>query len=592
MAAPLFLTACLGTSATSHRGHNLQDSRDDAVRFINEDRFDLLRRSVPLRVLDSFNSTAEDSYSAQGGKTTGNVLALSQARFHLNRAWILRQYGRCDQAREKVLLAIALLEPQVQKASHPYAWQSLGEAYGELRDLRDGLDPGVVLHHAQEAIRCFSQANAQTNGGAVTRLAHAHFELGDIFREQKRLPEAVGEVDLAVDILDRMSPNQTNAMAVQIERALMFYYQGLIQYDQGATDQAQGNLLAYLVRIQQLSDQPDHAADRQLQHHLAEAQGHLGRVLLDHGEVAEALNHFQEYQRLADALERFDPENVYYQRELGFSLEWLALALEKNGGVGDRSLDLLARARACFQKLEIDFPQSELWPEHAARSLTRLAEWYSRHQRPEEARRLLTGEAEHRWTLLAHGGTRPGNHLRFIRALEWSESQLGISGEAAADREARLRDWVRRVAAESSKPSAGLSWKRTEVVVRRQLSNVLTGNQDFEGAERELQQTLPLWLNLSAGNPQDAEAAVSVARTFYSINTANRRTGKTGQELNSVALFVEWLKSRPQPELRPVLEIAQRWLADLERLENPLAPGQADVLHEFQHWIERLESTD
>ncbi len=99
--------------------------------------------------------------------------------------------------------------------------------------------------------------------------------------------------------------------------------------------------------------------DARVLYSLAVAHSHLGRALLDLDDAEGALPHFREYHRLAEDLERLDPGNVNYRQELGFSLDWLAMALEKTQGASEEIAGLLSRARDCFQQLARDCPQGE-----------------------------------------------------------------------------------------------------------------------------------------------------------------------------------------------------------------------------------------
>jgi hypothetical protein len=202
------------------------------------------------------------------------------------------------------------------------------------------------------------------------------------------------------------------------------------------------------------------------------------------------------------------------------------------------------QSQEVFQKLAGDFPQGDVWQEHAARAVTRLAAWCGTQNEPGRARELLAQELAHRWDLLCRASDRPANHRRFTRALGWSEEKGGPPEPTSGDRLSRLRSWMDKVALESCKTTASAEWAWTKATLHQWLSSELAAHQDLPAARRELELALPLWQDLAKRRPDDLDCALGAARAFCNLTMATKQTDAAGQEFKIVRSYLDWLKGR------------------------------------------------
>ena len=567
MSAGLVLTIMAGAALQERALRQARQARADAeglIQFMNEDLTEQLRPLGRLRLLDNVNRTVRQYYSGQPMKQTPSDPSAGKAQFYRNNASVLREMGRLDEAQESARSAIALLEPLIRREPAEFEWAvALADAHAEMRNILANQDPAGALHHARESVRYRNRAHElnPASPDALAALASARLELGSVLRQQGETAEAAQEIGLATGLLDQLPPSATKGFEGRVQWALRSYYQGLVHFDRGENARARGSFAEYLERIRQLAREENNMADARVIYSLAVAHSHLGRALLDLDDAEGALPHFREYHRLAEDLERLDPGNVNYRQELGFSLDWLAMALEKTQGASEEITGLLSRARDCFQQLARDCPQGDVWQDHAARALTRLAVWRGLKDN-EQARGLLADEVAHRWNLLLQFSHSPADHRRFIRALDWCEERGGPPRATESDRAARLRNWTAQAAAEASKKDSSTEWNWTRATLQNRLANALAAQGEFENAKRELELALPIWEQLAHAEATNAEAAAGLARTYCGINIAALRGQDRRPDAKALRAFTEWLKTKRSTAAG--MDEVQRWAAALE----------------------------
>jgi tetratricopeptide (TPR) repeat protein len=549
LSAGLVLTAITGAVLQERALREARQARaaaESLIQFMNEDLTEQLRPRGRLGLLDNVNRVVRQYYSGMPMNKTPSDPRLGKAQFFRNNASVLREMGRLEEAQDSAKSSIDLLEPVVRQKPDAADWAvALAEAHAEMCYILASQHSPAAVEHAREAVRYRSRAAElqPTSDEAASELANARLELGSVLRQQKLTSEAAKEIELASRLLDRLDATASKDVNRRVPSALRSYYQALVQLDLGENERARAKFAEYLERIQQLAAEGDNLADARVLYALAVAHSHLGRAMLDLGDLEGALSHFREYHRRAAELDRRDPGNVNYRQEYGFSLDWLAMAIERTGGSPDEITGLLKSARDCFNKLARDCPQGDVWQDHAARALTRLAVWEGARNQA-EARRLLAGEVEHRWDLLCRQTHRPADHRRFTRALDWSEEQGGPPGAADSDRPTRLRKWVARAATEASRPAASSEWDWTRATLQVRLASALAGQDEFDAARRELELALPLWKRLVANRKDDAEAIGGLARTFCGINIAALRGSAGRPDTKALHEFAAWIKSR------------------------------------------------
>jgi tetratricopeptide (TPR) repeat protein/predicted Ser/Thr protein kinase len=563
------------------------------IQYMNQDLTEQLRPIGRLALLDNVNRTVENYYQGIPMKEPASNSRTGKIQFYQNNAAVLREMGQLEDAQESALAAIALLEPLVRDEPSNGEWASaLAEAHGEMRNIFAATDPPAALSHAQEAVRYAGRAYAlqPTAEKPLVSLANAHLELASVLQQQKESRQAADEVQVARELLGKLSPVRARQADAQRQVALSSYYQGLVQFDQGKKREARESFADYLDRTARLANDATGSGDSRMLFQLAVAHSHLGRALLDLPDTNEALDHFREYYRLATDLERRDPGNVNYRRELGFSLDWLAVALERAGHAPEEITPLLMRSRDCFQQLANDFPKGDLWQNHAARAATRFAMWQAQHGHRSEAQALLANEVTRRWNLLVQESGRRSNHHRFIAALEWSEEVGGPPDAAPADRLAQLRAWLAKADAEAARPGATSDWCWTRAKLHHQLAEDLARENHFQQAKDELSRALPLWQKLVAERPNDSEAAAGMARALGGISLATMRTEPAGKQLAATRSLITWLKTRqPQsPGIKEVLNTAMRVNGQLTTLAGTRSADEQSTLRDLTQEIERL----
>ena len=562
------------------------------IQYLLQDLTEQLRPLGRLGLLENVNGIVQRYYQGLPMQENLSTPLAGKARFFRNNASVLRELGRIDEAEESARSALELLHSLAKKEPANAEWPlALADAQAELREILKFRDVPAALQAARESVE-FSRRACELepgNEGAKARLALARIDLGAVLQDQGTTAEAADEIRAATQILEALSATGPNAGQREAQLALTRYYQGLIDYDQGHKDSARQKFAEYLERSKRLAQASSDAGDAQAHSNLADAHAHLGRALYAMQDHAEALEHFQEYQRLAERMERLDPGNVNFRRELAFSLDWLALELEQNGR-RDEITPLLTRACDISQKLARDFPRDEVWQEHSARSLTRLAVWLFDSGSPGQGRALLAEEVARRWTVLLDSGKRPASHSRFLRALAWSE-QYGGPPDALTDRVVRLRDWLAKAVAAASRPGADREWNRTEATLRFRTAEALVIRGDFDEARREYQTALPLWQQLSVEQPKDSEALVSTAQTFCGLSATTAHLESFSDTTRTLRPFLDWLKTK-QPKgntARQILEKATALEIDLMALQVDAGMEPDATFQEFSAMLEQMK---
>jgi hypothetical protein len=395
-----------------------------------------------------------------------------------------------------------------------------------------------------------------------------------------------------MELLQQLPDAGTNAAETRAQLALSFYYQGLVQFDRGESTQAHQSFAEYLRRVQAVADDSTDPNDSRVLQSLAIAHGHLGRALLDQGEAADALDHFLAYARLAENLERLDPGNVNYQKELGFSLAWLAEARDKTAGSEEEIARLLRRSSQLFRKLARQFPQGDFWQDQSALAVTRLAVWFGHHHHSDQARQLLAEELTTQWNVLRQFSGRHACHARFIRALGWSEDQVGPTDASPSDRISRLQNWVAQAAREAAKPGAQHHWDWTLGTLHSQLANAHALQGNFASAKRELESALPSWQRLAQQHRDDPEAAAAVVRTFCGISVATLHGEAPAPAILALRPLLDWLKTNPPSPAStgPIADRLAGLRAKLPAPQSELTAEQAALLKEFDQAVERLKA--
>jgi tRNA A-37 threonylcarbamoyl transferase component Bud32/tetratricopeptide (TPR) repeat protein len=577
------------------------------VQYLIEDLTEQLRPLGRLRLLDNVNRTVQRYYQGFPMQQKPSDPLAGKAQFHLNHAAVLREMGRLDEAEGSARAAIALLETLAQKApSDPQRAAALAEAHAELRNILTGPDPAEAMRHARQTVRFWGRACEldPSDGQAKAKLANSRLELGSVLQAQQKTAEAAEEIRIATELLSALPDAQSASGPARDQLTLSFYYQGLIQFEQGDKEQARASFNRYLARTQEQARASDDPADARVAQNLAIAHSHVGHALLDMGDAAVAREHFREYQRLAEQLQRLDPGNVNYRRELALSLYWLAEALERTQGAQPEITRLLTRSCDGFQKLAADFPQGDVWQDHAARGVTLLAVWHGRCNETDRARQLFADETARQWRLLLLNPGRPSFHNRFIQALEWSENNGGPPGTAAADKVPRLQGWLQKALARSASESAGEkapeppaaghpdAWPRTVATLHHQVAAAMASEQRFADARSQLEAALPIWKSVAQEQPDDPDAAVGVVRALCGMCTADLRGGDPSRAFESLRTLLDWLKTgRPAPTaIKPLKERVVALRTQFAALPGDRTEDQSAALEELDRSLDALQA--
>lgn len=593
----LLVAAVVGGAALQQRAlsqaRRATAAAEGLVQYMNQDLTELLRPLGRLGLLDNVNRTVQRYYQGLPMNEQMSGPAAGQAQFYLNNAAVLRELGKVDEAQESARAAISLLGPLVRKTPANFEWTStLAMAHGELRNILANADPTGALEHAQQAVRFARQARELTPkaDSSLDTLANAHLELASVLQRQGKLAQAENEIQAAATLLSTPLSGGGDATARQSQLALCSYYQGVLEFDHGRREKARQRFDDYLKRTRQLAK---NGSDSRVLHNLAIAHSHLGRAILNMGDNAGALQQFKEYHRVAEQLERQDPGNVNYRRELGFSCEWLAAAMEQNGGAAQEIDRLLSRSFEIFERLATDFPQGDVWQDHAVRVVTRLAEWRQTHQDSESARQLLADETRRRWDLLVVASGHPANHRRFINALDWSEAVGAPQGAAVSERRARLQRWVADADAQAAQAGANPDWDHTHAQLSKRLASAFVAEEDLPGARKAFEAALSLLQQVAAERPEDAELAGEVAQTFASISLVNVRAGATREAADSVNKFEQWLHAQqgaPGPKVLQALDKAVALHAKLSSSSQSWSPEERAKVEKFSRTIQGLQA--
>jgi predicted Ser/Thr protein kinase len=562
------------------------------VQYMNEDLTEQLRPLGRLRLLDNVNSTVQRYYQGIPMKENLSDPRVGEAQFYRNNATVLRESGRFHDAKQSALSAVALLQPlSQQQPANPQVAATLAEAHAEVRNILAVLDPDAALEHAHQTVQFCTRASELNAGNreALGRLANARLELASAFLQLGKEGDAGREIQTAASLLASLPENEALSPDRQFQRALCSYYQGLADASQGQTNQAQSNFGDYLECLTRLAQQDP--ADAQAQFNLAVAQGQLGQALFNLNDPTQALQHLREYHRIAQELERRDPGNVNYQRELAFSLQWLAETSIQNQGAPDEITKLLTDAYDSFRKLANEFPEGEIWQQNVARSLPRLADWLDLQGNREQARQLLYDELSQRWNALLKSSVRRSPHVRFIWALDWVENKGGPPGAEKNGQLTRLEDWWTKVSAEASKTNAGDEWSWVQAALRNRIARALSEQGKLVQAKHELELALPLWRRFIDRNQDDADSAIGLTQALLGISAATLQTTGAAEAAKTLPPFTEWLRSRRSVRAgaEDIRKLVAGWRDDLEKLPQATSSGELRAaLKDFGEAITQL----
>ena len=109
------------------------------------------------------------------------------------------------------------------------------------------------------------------------------------------------------------------------------------------------------------------------QRELSVSYNKIGDVLVDQGNLPEALKAYRDDLAIADRLAKADPGNASWQRDLSVSYGKLGVAFRKAGDKA-KALDALRQGRAIMVRLTSLSPDNAVWKRDLARFDREIAE--------------------------------------------------------------------------------------------------------------------------------------------------------------------------------------------------------------------------
>jgi len=326
---------------------------------------------------------------------------------------------------------------------------------------------------------------------------------------------------------------------------------GDVRIEQGKLEQALAPIKESLALSTQLVARDPQNAQWQLG--LGASHYFLGAVLMNRGEPAAALKHWEAYHSIAAALVAKHPASTQYQNELFMAGSNLGAAYQAQGALepaGARFDDALKSAASLAAADPRPEAQTNLAYAHNQLGLV-----LGQLGKLDASREQLRQEVTQRERLLAADPKNAENKLR----LGTSRYFLGQVLEAMGETAAALEQYVpanRQMAELVASDPANTRWRRNLADTHLMIARVARSRGERGRALREIEQGLPLFEKLVASDPTQARWAADLAamRIMHARLLADGgATRRALEEMRGVAASMQArLDASPQDRLAPV----------------------------------------
>ncbi|MCZ6507705.1 MAG: protein kinase, partial [Acidobacteria bacterium] len=422
--------------------------------------------------------------------------------------------------------------------------------------------------HREQAIAIAARQDADRRRGQAEDLIH--FMLGDL--REKLTP--VGRLEILDDVGDKALEYFAAIPESDLSEAEIFRRsQALNQI--GDVRMAQGNLAAAMEAFQESAALAEQVVARDPANTewlagLGASHFWVGNVHWEQGDTEGALSRFEKYLAVAERLVEIEPDNAGSRVELAYAQANIGAVLKASGdlsGAAGRFEDVVDTWSALID----DDPGNVDWQRGLADNLSWLGSVQRARGRLGEAIRHFDRELEIRRDLVS--GDPRNSEWQILLAIAHSHAGwIRLLAGELEEAEEHLGRYAALSASLVDRDSANLEWRRERGNSHLRLGELEVAAGDLSDVETHLLAAIADFDALVTAEPSNVDWQRRLAEIHLTLGDLLVESGRTGEASEAVERAADILASisasAEQPAQRVLAARTQRLLGDLLREEN------------------------
>jgi serine/threonine-protein kinase len=398
-----------------------------------------------------------------------------------------------------------------------------------------------------KSLRAQLQGDRDTRPEALSRLAVAAYELGNLAHEIGDWQDALGSFRESLAIRERLVRENPSVTGFQTDLASSHNNIGLLESETGHPDQALESYGKALTIRERLAR--ENPSVTQSQSHLAQSHNNIGALQRQTAHPDRALESYGRALAIRERLARENPSVTEYQSFLARSHHNIGLLQSDTGHLGE-ALESYGKALVIFERLARENPSVTEFQNDLAAAHNNIGELQKVTGDPDQALESY-GEALAIWERLARENTAS---TEFQRRLAASHNNIGALQGETGHPDQTLESFGKALAVSErlARENPSVTQFQSDLALYHCNIGILQSHTGHPALALEsYREALAIRQRLAGENPTIPEFQTALADSYHNIGQLQRETGNPEQALESYgnALAIQEPLARENPRV-------------------------------------------